>query len=543
MSDSDFIVVDTIETDFVPTVSADIRAWSVGGEAVLVNSRSGSVHALNPIAALVWQCFDGQATLGEIVADLAEGFCESVDVVRSDVLTMARAAAKAGLLQGVEYEPLIVAQSPAGIPEGELVHLPAGHRSEKDYNNRRTLLVHWSATCGFCERILPELAAVYEALEKSGVEIMLVDTSDGATTKAQLSHHELDIPVVSGEDAISLVNDAFRGMGTPVAYMLDAQSQVESPLAYGAPNVVELARSAAVAAQEPDAGAANVPKFLPVAGGVCAPGIASGGSRKWREIRAYEVADYRIGIRANSESTERTLEEVFASHRLPDDVRAPDNFSVLLHDGAGERTRDVNRLLSGSATLARSRSPQRVLAALANHMSCVLDPDPGLVRLDAVGATFHGDGVLLPKAIHSWLDRVQASLARLGFALVDQPYAHIDPSSRELVVTAPRLAIDEAAMNRLDEGHSALSEPPPVPIGRYPLRSWLMASPKGITSGLSPAEAVSGALGSLVVGPAELAGSVEVMVALMERVDAVAVPCDNFVAFRDIVTTWARTVL
>lgn len=528
---------------FVPTPRDSVTATSLGRDMVLVDSQSGMVHALNAVAAIVWQCFDGHATLEEIVVDLADGFSMPVNAVREDVLNMTRAAAHAGLLVGIDLlSP--AGEGPAGLPEGQLVRLPRRLCADRTDQLRGTLLVQWSPTCGFCERILPELVAVQPALRNAGLAIVFVDLSDAQATRAQLSDAELKAEVVSGQEAISLADSVFPGMGTPVAYLLDPASRIASQVAYGAPNVVELARRSAGADQEPeDAGARRVPKFLPVAGGVCGPGASSGPSFASRAVRAYEIGDYRVGIRANSESTESIVGEYLAAHQLPEDVRAPENFYVSLHHGADQRVRSLNTLVTGSATVARSRSPRQVMVALVQHLSCLLDPEPGLFRIDAMGATLDGKGVLLPKAVRFWLDRMQAPLARLGFGLAQQPFAHVDPISRELVVNPSRVHVNDAALRRVAGSPPAPSEPPPVVAGRYSLASWLIPVHHGFIGAVSPAEAVAGALGTLVLDPAELPRAVEPMADLIEHLEVIAVPCDNAAAFREVIGKWVGRTL
>jgi hypothetical protein len=497
---------------------------------VLVDAESGTVNVLNDVAALVWQCFDGDASLAELVVDLAEGFEAPAGVVRDDVVAMTKAAGRAGLLEGVAPVRPDLSTSSMGLAQGDPITLPPGPDDGPRQAERSTLLVNWSATCGFCVRILPEFAALQSALDRARTDIVFVDQINPEASRKMLDDHGLIARILFGEVRGPGSVGPFVGMGTPVAYLLDGKDRVASPLAYGAENVVELARSAAgnTPPVDSDVPAADLPRFLPVAGGVCGPASPLIPARRWERTGAYEVGGYRVGIRAGSASAERTLAAVFGRHRLPADVSAPDDYSIVLSEGTSAGRRDLNLLLAGNATLARSRSPRRLMRALAGHLSCLFEPEPGLQRLDAIGALIDGQAVLLPKALSSWPERVQAPLARLGIAVVDEPFAHVDAATRELVVGISRVGVDEAALAELEDPPPGQSEPAVVPLGRFPLTAWLLpASLEGRHGPLSPAAAVAGALGTVVGSPQDVAEAIESFVSLLDGIEAVAVPCER----------------
>jgi hypothetical protein len=507
---------------------------------VLVDSESGLIHALNSVAALVWQCFDGESSLAELVVDLADGFKASPDMVRQDVLTMARSAARSGLLDGVVARESTEPQS-IGLAPGEPTSFLSRREDGSGPATRRTLLVNWSTTCGFCVRILPELAILQPALDRAGTDMVLLDGADPVATQRLVDACGLVARVVTGgvrgPDSAAL----FAGMGTPVAYLLDTEGRVASPLAYGAVDVVRLARLAAGRDTSADGpyGVEDIPRFLPLAGGVCGQGtVPAGTSLRWERPAAYDVGPYRLGIRAASISAERILAAVLAEHRLPDTETAPDNYSVILTGEPSAGRRSVNLLMTGSRILARSRSPRRLIQALVGHLSCLLEARPGVRRLDAVGALIGGEAVLLPKEVASWLERVQAPLARLGFAVVDEPFAHVDPATRELVVGESQIRIDEEILAAVEDSPVGPSEPAQVPKGRYPLRGWLMPAHNGRVGDLSPSGAVAGALGELVGSPEDMAEAIDSFVSLLEGVDTVAVPCAQPEEFIQALRNW-----
>src|SRR4051812_47755315 len=72
-----------ITEQFVGRPVAGVATALVEGEALLLDERDGRSHVLNNTAAIVWQCFDGEATLGEICLDISE----SLGLERTQVLT------------------------------------------------------------------------------------------------------------------------------------------------------------------------------------------------------------------------------------------------------------------------------------------------------------------------------------------------------------------------------------------------------------------------------------------------------------------------
>jgi hypothetical protein len=84
-----------------------VRAQFFDGEAVLV--LGDELHLLNPVAALVWQCCDGESSVTEIAEDLAEVFGAEPGTLQSDVERAITVFNDAGLLvpdeRGVSASP------------------------------------------------------------------------------------------------------------------------------------------------------------------------------------------------------------------------------------------------------------------------------------------------------------------------------------------------------------------------------------------------------------------------------------------------------
>lgn len=517
---------DAIDEYFVPVVVQSVVSDAIGSESILIDTNSGVVHVLDSLAALVWQCFDGSASLKEIIADLADVFQIEKERVQKDVISLVRLAGRAGLLEGVIPNDEVHLDAP-GLAEGSIVPLPPWADTGRE---DRVLLINWSADCGFCESILPQLAALQPGLDRAGTRVVLVDELTPTATRAQVAAHGLDALVISRRVGGTPSSDPFAGSGTPVAYLLDRTNRLLSKQAYGADSVITLASKSARSEHNDAKGASDqeVPRFLPVSGGVCGPGPRLGRGQTFEPAAAYQIGGFRIGIRANAPWVQDVVAGFLGEYRLPSSATAPNNFSVILADGHTKGPKELNVLIAGTPRVARSRSPRRVMQALAGHLSCLIDAPPGLRRLDAIGAVIDGRAMLLPKAAATWhLDRLQGPLAAIGMALVDEPFAHVDLTTGELVVLAPRVQVDGEILERLPDPGQGRSEPRMVLPGRYPVATWLIPHKGDSNSALSPATAVAAALATLVAEPVELPRAVPSFASFVARIDCMPVEGDD----------------
>ncbi len=99
--------IEEIDGSFVPRPRPDVVVIEAGSEKVLIRSRP---YALNRTAALVWECFDGDVTLDELIADLTDVSGADEERVRSDVVELTRHLASLGMLEGLTGE---IAPQPA----------------------------------------------------------------------------------------------------------------------------------------------------------------------------------------------------------------------------------------------------------------------------------------------------------------------------------------------------------------------------------------------------------------------------------------------
>ena len=100
-----------------------------------------------------------------------------------------------------------------------------------------TLLLFWSPTCGFCQRMLPDLKAL-EAGHDAGAPRLLVVSRGTAEENRALG---LAAPVLLDDEFAA--GQAFGANGTPQAVLIGPDGTVASPLAAGAVNVLNLANA------------------------------------------------------------------------------------------------------------------------------------------------------------------------------------------------------------------------------------------------------------------------------------------------------------
>jgi peroxiredoxin len=144
-------------------------------------------------------------------------------------------------LEETDAEPIGLAAGEP-VPPFRLRDLAGKQFGLDDFAGRRVLLVNWSPDCGFCDVVAPDLAKLGPELAKRETELVLATHGPPKRIRAFHEEHGLEAAVLrqSGSDL-----EVFEDLGTPVAYLLDEQGRVASPLAVGAGEVLELAREAA----------------------------------------------------------------------------------------------------------------------------------------------------------------------------------------------------------------------------------------------------------------------------------------------------------
>jgi hypothetical protein len=207
---------------------------------------------------------------------------------------------------------------------------------------------------------------------------------------------------------------------------------------------------------------------------MCGPSPLAGGKvpRQWASTLAFEIGDYRVGVRADSIRTEELLARTFGAYLIQDGISAA-NFSVVL-GGQAEDAKALSLLLAADTTVVRSRSPRRIIRALQARLSGVLDTTDGegLIRTLNVAALAGDRALLLPQTAIRWIEYLQPRLARLGVRLSDEPRALVDPMTGDLVIPEPAIQVAPHVLAEFGEVPPSRSELPPMNPGRYRLGAW-----------------------------------------------------------------------
>ncbi len=236
-ADRDEIPAGEVGLGLAPRLRAGVGATFLDDEGVLLDPATGASHLLDQPASLVTRFLDGTSTLGEIAFDIADVLELDRGQVEADVVALGQTLGAQGLLEGVARDPHAghdhERRSAEGVPVGADV---SGWEGWPDLAARPTLIVNWGTRCGFCTSIVPDLAALGPRLRGAGTELVLVTTGDEASLAAQTGG--LDLPVVHVDRA----PDFFTGLGTPVAYLVDADRTVLEPIAIGSGEVPDLLR-------------------------------------------------------------------------------------------------------------------------------------------------------------------------------------------------------------------------------------------------------------------------------------------------------------
>lgn len=98
---SSWLVPQDITPHFAPMLREHVAVLAIDDEAIIYEEGRGSLHQLNPTAAVVCQLFDGQTTLETLIDDLAAAYEGERGDIASDVLAMTRELGRKGLLVGV----------------------------------------------------------------------------------------------------------------------------------------------------------------------------------------------------------------------------------------------------------------------------------------------------------------------------------------------------------------------------------------------------------------------------------------------------------
>jgi hypothetical protein len=91
----------TIDAAFAPARAAAVYTVDLDGEAVLLDEDRNRLHHLNRSAALLWACFDGDASIAVLVREISEELNLPEEELLVTSLEVVRDLAAEGLLAGI----------------------------------------------------------------------------------------------------------------------------------------------------------------------------------------------------------------------------------------------------------------------------------------------------------------------------------------------------------------------------------------------------------------------------------------------------------
>lgn len=103
-----------------------------------------------------------------------------------------------------------------------------------DFKGEKTAIVFWNVTCGFCQRMLPDLKEIEEEAGDKISRILIVSQGDPEANREQGLKARMML-----DDGFTM-GRAFGANGTPSAIVLDEDGKVASPLAVGSDAVLNL---------------------------------------------------------------------------------------------------------------------------------------------------------------------------------------------------------------------------------------------------------------------------------------------------------------
>jgi peroxiredoxin len=171
---------------------------------------------------------------GAIGSTLAQG----ADAIRVLIASTLDGRLPVTAAQGAAVAP----RPPAGpkigepAPDFSLPDLAGKTVKLSDFRRSPTLVLFWRPSCGFCERMLPDLKA-WETNARNGAPKLLVVSTDSVADNQAMG---LRSPIVLDSTGMS-VGRQFGANGTPMAVLVDAEGKIASELAAGAPAVLALA--------------------------------------------------------------------------------------------------------------------------------------------------------------------------------------------------------------------------------------------------------------------------------------------------------------
>jgi hypothetical protein len=83
---------------FVPARAPGVVTLDLEGDPIVFDEASDQLHLLNPTAALIWSCFDGATSVGDLSSDIGEALGVPAELVLGDALDLVVQLGEGGLV-------------------------------------------------------------------------------------------------------------------------------------------------------------------------------------------------------------------------------------------------------------------------------------------------------------------------------------------------------------------------------------------------------------------------------------------------------------
>jgi peroxiredoxin len=138
----------------------------------------------------------------------------------------------------------------AEAPDLVLTDVDGRERRLGEFRGQPHVLAFFSTHCGYCKEMAPQ----FSDLPVDSPRFVLISSGDPAELRSLASEHDWKFDVLV-EDADWRAFKSYEPVGTPSAYLVDAEGKIAAQLAVGSPAVLQLLKSAsAPSAQEPSNG-------------------------------------------------------------------------------------------------------------------------------------------------------------------------------------------------------------------------------------------------------------------------------------------------
>jgi hypothetical protein len=210
---------------------------------------------------------------------------------------------------------------------------------------------------------------------------------------------------------------------------------------------------------------------------------------------ALRVADFQVGVRSNSRNLDRVLKSVLREH-VVDDPAVPPNFSLVEGETRLRGSRPAYGVQYRCAGVFSTVSLPRAVAVLIGLIDQVAMPSEhptDVLELDAVALVGVQGAVLAPWTLRYRRPGAESRLFRDGIRVLERSSVHVDINRRAVMVTAPRLTLNDTGTDPLVPAGSVVSEM--TPPGAYPISAWLFHAAGAGLRQISRADALAEAMG------------------------------------------------